>query len=101
MFRSIKSNELRSLSAIYSTVFCLAFILRMDELPNDLLDFVLENDFDSTNLEEDAEKEWRFDNVDMEAVELLKKRNYSANTAKKILYVLKLWGDWVTEKICD
>ena len=64
-------------------------------LPDDLIDFVLES---GESVEEVNNDDWRFGNEDEESVELLKHKKYSENTAKKLLYVLKLWSEWVVEK---
>ncbi len=69
----------------------------MDHLPDDLVDFFLEQDGNEIQASEEEidEQDWRFGNEDADAIAVLKRKQYSVNTAKKILYVLKLWNSWV------
>lgn len=66
----------------------------MVDIPCELFDFIdgVENDLFDTEFEED----YRFGSE--ENVEFLTAKSYSANTSRKIQYVLRLWKDWVNEK---
>ena len=69
----------------------------MSDIPDDVLDFIVSENNNISGDEEESD-DWRFDDCNHDVVELLKKKNYSVNTAKKISYVLKLWNDWVSDK---
>ena len=59
-------------------------------LPIEMIDFVLEQE-----QEEENEEDWRFAEESEEAVTQLTQFSVSENTARKILFVLRLWKDWV------
>lgn len=63
----------------------------MDTVPDDVVEFILEH-------ENDDDTDWRFGNESEHAINILKEHHISRNTSRKIIYVLKLWNDWVQEK---
>lgn len=66
--------------------------VKMEDVPEDIFNFI--DDIGDLEMGELEDEGYRFGNE--EKVEFLTSKHYSANTTKKIHYVLRLWKEWVS-----